>query len=81
MPFVRKFPRFHARARSTPRPQRSLSCHVGAVWRERPGSGLNMAGGAHVPTLFVGMYAPSVVRAPLNHATLSMAKSEVSFQK
>jgi len=36
---------------------------------------------SYVPTLFVGMYAPSVVRAPLNHATLSMAKSEVSFQK
>jgi hypothetical protein len=33
---------------------------------------------SYVPTPFVGMYAPPVVRAPLNHPILSMAKSEVS---
>jgi hypothetical protein len=36
------------------------------------------AGGAYVPTVFVGMYAPF---GRYRHTILSMAKTEASFQK
>jgi hypothetical protein len=36
------------------------------------------AGGAYVPTVFVGMYAPF---DRCRHTILSMAKTEASFQK